>query len=1078
MPSLLCCRAPRSSSPQLPNVRHVNISDEKQRGLRNQVPTYSISIASSKSAEDLQAIHQIFASSSQDEGGQRALAFQRPIQELHTNTETKIHHKESSSRLQDVTTRLRKRLSRDSTTSRRSSKRRSRTTTSEEDIERRRELKRALHKRLQDEILEDRRVSEGGYDPDAEIIATPSISRETTAGPRVSPRYLGEVLRRLESVRELEKRGRRQSEPGPKADSKTPDVVRRTHTIRSVVTPSRTASKGGPGSAFAIQTREDNEDDLRTNKPTNLLLPLPDLSPVWRSDLRLECLDTARPTSVVVIPLQNSISPATPPQRSDTNDSSRTINAPAAPILPPLRLPSISGSVTARDWRLSLTPGRGNPLSGGDNDVPREKEIEGNKIQSPKARIPLIGTSSFLGPIRSNEIVRRSAEEQKADHDHASRYMPSAGEDEFGGIDDGPESSRTLSQQGIVSADGDPINADRRSRVSSVHLYDMHISQRLASRGLLSNRSSSYRQELPGHQRSMSSCGSSLLFPVKTRHNRQTSSSGLTSLTVPRSWGGIFKDNTSSVYDSKGASLTSSPNSSVIRFPNLSDQIWQSKAFQSRNELPVLDDSAPQVTSASTIPWKSINQKRPRGLTIDTGSLRSSTDSFRAREVAAAEIRILPRPRSATLPKVSRFKEDFEGEPSLEAHSEQARPIQHKLQRRHSIASYDGSDEWYASGKRQGFGYEYVPTGTDTSTVLWERAFQQHAEGGVSSSELRSGSVLQDCSAGGLKSKGQGDKASEVNTALIPAGMGFRTGGWSFESKPEGPAEVPEIDPKHVNRHENPYTSSITSRSSWGRYPSHTRAERSSSPAGEADNVTARDFAPVSEVTLEPGGKTVPKSKRGFSMLGKKKSRSMTFGKAVMKTFSKLYKSHSTDFRPSMGNHRTSVHIGGVLEYPELEVLAPLSPIVLPSQDDCQSDGVIFAPLTACKSNGSQQSIVRRSLYSEPPPRTRTWSRAYDDCVIIPSDTDETSMAEASASSLYPSMASREPVVRGSSYMYPSIAPKEQDVRSWRRPSSNSTANMRASTLDFQRSLQIHEVKARERALQAAEKAWGIKPSP
>lgn len=1075
MPSLLCCRAPRSSSPPLPNVRHVNISDEKQRELRHQVPTYSISIASSKSAEDLQAIHQIFASSSQDEGGQGALAPQGPMQELHTNTETQIHHKESSSRLQDVTTKLRKRLSRDSATSRRSSKRRSRNTTSEEDIERRRELKRALHKRLQDEILEDRRVSEGGYDPDAETIATPSVSRETTAGSRISPRYLGEVLRHLESVRELEKRGRRQSEPGAKADSKTQDVVRRTHTIRSVATPSRTASKGGPGPAFAVQTREDNEDDLRSNRPTNLLLPLPDLSPVWRPDLRLECSDTARPTSGVAIPLQSSISPATPPQRSDTNDSSRTINAPAAPVLPPLRLPSISGSVTARDWRLSLTPGRGNPLSGGDNDVPREKEIEGNKIQSPKARRPLIGTSSFLGPIRSNEIVRRSAEEQKADRDHASRCMPSA-EDEFGGIDDGPERPRTPSQQGIGSANDDDINPGRPARVSSVHLYDMHISQRLASRGLLSNRSSSYQQELPGHQRSMSSCGSSLLFPVKMRHDRQTSSSGLTSLTVPRSWGGIFKDNTSSVYDSKGASLTSSPNSSVIRFPNLSDQIWQSKAFRSRNELPVLDDSAPQVTSASTIPWKSINQKRPRGLTIDTGSLHSSTDSFRAREVAAAESRILPRPRSATLPKVSRFKEDFEGEPSLEAHSEQTHPIQHKLQRRHSIASYDGSDEWYASGKRQGFGYEYVPTGMDTSTVLWERALQQHAEGGVSSSKLRSGSVLQDSSAGGLKSQIQGDKAPEVNTALIPAGPGYRTGGWSFESKPEGSAEVPEIDPKHVNRHENLYTSSTTSRSSWGRYPSHTRAERSSSPAGEADNVLARDFAPASEVTLEPGGKTVPKSKRGFSMLGKKKSRSMTFGKAVMKTFSRLYKSHSTDFRPSMGNHRTSVHIGGVLEYPELEVLAPLSPIVLPSQDDCRSDGVMFAPLTVCKSNGSQQSIVRRSKYSEPPPSMRTWSRAYDDCVIFPSDADEASMAEAS-SSLYPSMASREPVLRGSSSKYPSIAPKEQDVRSWRRPSSNSTANMRTSTLDFQRSLQIHEVKARERALQAAEEAWGIKPS-
>ncbi|KAI4133646.1 MAG: hypothetical protein LQ347_002122 [Umbilicaria vellea] len=881
MPSLLCCRAPRSSSPPLPNIRHVNISDEKQRELRHHVPTYSISIASSKSAEDLQAIHQIFASSSQDESGPAALAPQGPIQELHTNPGTKIHHKESNSRLHDVTTKLRKRLSRDSATSRRSSKRKSRSTTSEEDVERRRELKRALHKRLQDEILEDRRVSEGGYDPDAETIATPSISREATAGSRGSPRYLGEVLRGLESVRELERKGRRQSEPSPKADRKTQDIVRRTHSIRSVATPCRRTSKGGPGAAFGVQTLEADEDDLRTHGPANLQLPSPDQSPVWRPDLRLDCSDTARPTSVVADPLQNSISSATAPRRSDTNDSSLTIKAPAAPALPPLRLPSISGSVTVRDWRLSLTPGRGNPLSGGDNDVAREKDIEGNKTQTPKARIPLIGTSSFLGPIRSNEIVKRSTEEQKIDGDHASRCMPSAEGDEFGGIDD-------------------------------------------------------------------------------------------------------------------------------------------------------------------------------------------------AREVAAAETRIVPRPRSATLPKVSRFKEDLEGEPYLDARSEKAQPIQHQLHRRHSIASYDGSDEWYASGKQQGFGYEYAPTKSDNSTVLWNGAFQQHPDGGVSSSKLRSGSDLQDSRADGLETKVQGGKAPKVNTAEIPAGTGFKTEGWSFESKPGGPAEIPEIDPKHVNRRKNIYTSSTTSRSSWGRYPSHTREERSSSPAGAADNVIARDFAPASQIALEPDGEMAPKPKSGLSMLGKKKSRSMTFGKAVMKTFSRLYRSHSTDFRPSIGNHRTSVHIGGVLEYPELEVLAPLSPIILPSEDDCQSDGVIFAPLTACKSNGSQQSIVRRSPYSRPP-GIRTWSRAYDDCVILPSDTDEASMVEAPASSLYPGMASREPVVRAPSSLYSSMASKEQDLRSWRRPSSNSTANMRASTLDFQRSLQIHEVKARERALQAAEEAWGVK---
>lgn len=1063
MTSLLCCRAPRSSSPPLPNSRHVNISKEKQqRELRYHVPTYPISIASSKSAEDLQAIRQIFASSSQDETVQEALPSQGQTHGLDANPDVKIHHKESSSRLHDVTTKLRKRLSRDSAVSRRSSKRKLRSTTSEEDMERRRELKRALHKRLQDEILEDRRVSEGGYDPDAETIATPSISREATGGSvRISPRYLGEVLRRLEPVRELEKGGRRQSEPDSKAINKTQDVLHRTRSTRSAAAPSRKVSIGGPGAAFAIPTREDGQDGLHTldsYQPTNFSLPIPNQSPMWRPDLRLECSDTARSTSGVQISPPTALLPAMPTRRSDINSSSRTSKAPAPSGLPFLRLPSISDSVTARDWRLSLTPGGGHPLSGGDTGVLQEKDMEDNKARSPKARRPLIATSSFLGPIRSNEIVRRSAEEQNADGDHAPRCMPSAEEDEFGGIDDGQDGPSAFNQQETDPASNELVDQKRRATKSSVHLYDMHISQRLASMGLLPNMSSSHKQEVSEHQRGVSSCGSSLLFPVKTRHERQTSSSGFRSLTVPPSWGGVLRDNTSSVYHSQGASLTSSPNSSIIRFPNLSDKVWQSTASQPRNELSVVDNSAPQTTSASAIPWKSINPIRPRRLTVDTGSFHSSTDSFRAREVAAAETRIVPRPRSATVPKISRFKEDFERKPSLEARLKEAHPIQHKLHRRHSIASYDGSDEWYTSGKRQGFGYEYVPTEIEASTALWERTFQQHADGGVSSTKMRFDSIWQDPGTAGLLPKVQGGKVRKTSPPLIPTGIGFKTEGWSFQSKSEGPVEVPEVDPKQIGRRQILHSSSVTSRSSWGRYPSHTRAERSSSPAGEADNVLARDFGNGPQASSKPDSKTETKSKRRFSILGKKKSRSMTFGKSVMKTFSRLYKSQSTDFRPSTGHHRTSVHIGGVLEYPELEVLAPLSPIVLPSEDDSYSDAITFATLTTSKSNGSQQSVVQKTLHSRPPPSMRTWSRAYDDCVIFPSDTDDASMADASGSSRYPSMASREP-----------------DVRSWRRPSSNSAANMRASTLDFQRSLQTHEMKARERALQAAEEAWGIK---
>lgn len=1063
MPSLLCCRAPRSSSPPLPNRRHVDTSNEKHRELRYHVPTHSVSTASSKSAEDLQAIHQIFASSTQDENGQGVLAPQGQIHGLDTKPGMNIHHKESSGRLQDVTTKLRKRLSRDSAVSRRSSKRKMRSTTSEEDMERRRELKRALHKRLQDEILEDRRVSQGGYDPDAETIATPSTSRVPTGGSvRISPRYLGEVLRRLESVRELEKRGRRRSEPGLKAINQTQDVFRRNQSIRSVAAPFRKTFVGGPGRIFTNQTQKDSEDDLHTldtHQPTDTSLRIPEQSPTWRPCLRLDYPDTTRPTSDLYVLPPTALPPATPPRRSGTASSCRTIKAPPALDLPPLRLPSISGSVTARKWRLSLTPGRGKPFSGGDTDVLREKVPEDSKAKSPRARRLLIGTSSFLGPIRSNEIVRRSAEEQSADGDHASHCTPFTEEDDCGGIDDGLDSPRVLSQQEAGPASEDLVNPNRRATSTSVHLYDMRISQRLGSQGILPDMSSPHPQEKLGHQRGMSSRGSSLLFPVTTRQGRQTSSSGLTSLKVPRSWGGVSRDNTSSVYHSQGGSLTSSPNSSVIRFPNLSDTLWQSKSFHPHDDVPVLDISAPHVTSTSAIPWKSTNPSRPRRLTIDTASFYSSTDSFRAREVAAAETRIVPRSRSASVPKISRFKEDFEAKPSIDDSLQEGHSIHHKVKRRHSIASYDGSDECYPSDKRQSFGYDQLPTGMEASTALWERAFQQHAEGGVSSSKMRSGSILQEPGTGSVEAKAHDGKVRKTNPPLIPAGIGFKAEGWSFESKSERTVEIPEIDPKQVSRRDNLHTSSTTSRSSWSRYPSHTRAERSSSPAGEADNVIARDFAAAPHAIPPPASNPETKPKRGFSMLGKRKSRSMTFGKSVLKTLTRLYKSHSSDFRPSPSGHRSSVHIGGLLEYPELEVLAPLSPIFLPSSDDDHSAGPAFPPLPAHHSAATQQSVQsaeRSAAHGRrpPPPDTRTWSRAYDDCVVVfPRDTDAASTTEASASVL----------------LHPDSTAREQDARNWRKSRGHSAADVRASTLDFQRALQAHEALARERALRAAE---------
>ncbi|KAL9107346.1 MAG: hypothetical protein Q9187_008438 [Circinaria calcarea] len=145
--------------------------------------------------------------------------------------------------------------------------------------------------------------------------------------------------------------------------------------------------------------------------------------------------------------------------------------------------------------------------------------------------------------------------------------------------------------------------------------------------------------------------------------------------------------------------------------------------------------------------------------------------------------------------------------------------------------------------------------------------------------------------------------------------------------------------------------------------------------------------------------------------------------------------------------------MGGELKLPELEVLPPLSP--LPSLDEQRNS----AQFTG--SDGAFTSIASRegTIYSRDDEITgrsaKIWSKLYEDCVSYPRDNEEASVREVPMSQL-----------QGLSFPAPS------GPRSLREISSNSGANMRDSTLDFQKSLQAHELKAREEALQAAEQAW------
>lgn len=163
-----CCRFRQVSSEELPNCTVVELFEERPQALiSNATPT------SSRSADDLPPIRDIFAASNRDSD----LPTHQGIVDSHRDPKRAmlfgVRHKESNGRLHEIARVLRGRISRESDVSKRRSKKSGRTNPSEEDFERRKELKRALHRRLEEELLQDRTASENGYDTDAVAINTP-----------------------------------------------------------------------------------------------------------------------------------------------------------------------------------------------------------------------------------------------------------------------------------------------------------------------------------------------------------------------------------------------------------------------------------------------------------------------------------------------------------------------------------------------------------------------------------------------------------------------------------------------------------------------------------------------------------------------------------------------------------------------------------------------------------------------------------------------------------------------------------------------------------------------------------------
>lgn len=517
----------------------------------------------------------------------------------------------------------------------------------------------------------------------------------------------------------------------------------------------------------------------------------------------------------------------------------------------------------------------------------------------------------------------------------------------------------------------------------SVHLQSMRISHHLRSGSLLSWDKLAGASEVPGSPYDLHehTSADSNYFSEQSqqlpRHRRQTSSSGIASYKIPGGWGNVVPndanirpDFASSIYSSRPQSPPGSFGGSMI---NLSRTDTENRPFS------ISTSDLHRARCSSSFPTDNEEMPRPRqrhGLT----NMKVS-QSYRAETPPYTPPRApLARNNSVADTKVSKFREEFSppaAKKKLTHSSSIMRFLKPKRLSLRSQSEVSNSPEQPIAGVDGPFDTLDVPADRERrqsqslvslraeqqalgknkgANQVWDRALQAHQEEkaslflpknkdlAVQSSPFRerSGSVSTR-----RISVDDGDvsiRAEESNRRLSTLNT-LTSGGDNDEDRPStsifrrralASGDDSEVGKEVVDAY-NRQGDDVEVVGAWGRYPSHTREDRTGS-AGKVDDVQPRDFAleaaikstaPNDEEDLadptqrRPSTPLLPGEKKKKKKLGSMRmarSSSMTFGRALMKNYSKMFKSQSTEFRRHGRGHRSSIASGGVLEHPELEL--------------------------------------------------------------------------------------------------------------------------------------------------------------
>ncbi|KAL9100396.1 MAG: hypothetical protein Q9163_004218 [Psora crenata] len=681
------------------------------------------------------------------------------------------------------------------------------------------------------------------------------------------------------------------------------------------------------------------------------------------------------------------------------------VSDPAAPGLNPTCLASISDSIAGNDWRLSFSDNRKVSL------VPKfdagEERTEDQQPDSPTSQ----STSNKAPWLRG------------ASGSLASSPLTMPGSWLHESCDPGREEGK---YSGVDGKDSPPLTRARSdgSDPASVHLYDMHISQRLASYGIVT-------AALSPRLKSESLSDRSWAFGMENlslapRH--QASSSGFDNSKTASAWVPTGEPAASSVYtmnsgpQSSASSQAALPQAAVNQPP----QLIAAERPTSRQRFMMLDSLTHKQANASTDTW---NEPRIDRLSTPLQAIHMDGLDLRPLSAISSTPSKSQTPRGIEAAGADSFSRRSHRVAQNRCFSQaELDELTHKIAlrrppRRGSLSRFDGSSEGSSSSKRlpEVSGVPWKPSdmaGVEPAEIsVWEKALRDHVKEDIRLANLDPGSVTTD----GSKSYNGVDPTDRQHQSSL------RHAHSSSEEWDENLQARLGIYELALQNDKAPCPigacagTVLSSESSfWSQFPSHCRKERS---ATDKDNVLARDFAP------RPGMKVV-RTRQKHRRDSVRRVHSAHFDR-LRYSLKDIYRAKSMEFSSKFAigsrGHRSSISVGRLAEYPELEMVQSLSP------PDTSGDGSFSWDVHSVQAQYGEYR--QRDKHRSTSPRLRNqvspagsarkWSRLYDDCVFR--DTSDGSH--------------RSGVVRYS----------DDDVRS--------------STLEFKRGVENSEQKEREKVL-------------